>query len=62
MPEAEKSCGELKITPEMIEAGVLAYVKRDDVFETREEIVLRIFRDMIAAAKRAAPASPSSPE
>jgi hypothetical protein len=57
---SEKTECEIEITPEMIEAGVMAYVQRDDVFETQEEIVSRIFRAMVEA-KREGQASQSSP-
>lgn len=42
---------EIEITPEMIEAGVLAFVEHDDFFEGKEDAVRRVFRAMIAAKR-----------
>ena len=46
----------IEITPEMIEAGIMQYVSADDILETQEEIVTRIYRAM-ANARMGAPAS-----
>jgi hypothetical protein len=39
----------IEITPEMIEAGIRQYVRADEILETREEIVSRIFKAMECA-------------
>lgn len=37
---------EIEITPEMIEAGVLAFLRHDRRFEEPDEAVRRIYSDM----------------
>ena len=37
---------EVEVTPEMIEAGALEFAGRDEMFESFEEIVARIYRAM----------------
>ena len=48
-PEAK-----IEITPEMIEAGVCQYCSADDILETKEEIVRRVFLAMCRAKTMAA--------
>ena len=43
------STDEIEITPEMIEAGVVAYYASDRRFDTEDEIVTRIFKAMVRA-------------
>jgi hypothetical protein len=44
------STDEIEITPEMIEAGIEAYIDGEEYFEGRDDIVMRIFKKMIAAS------------
>ena len=39
---------EVIITPEMIEAGLLAYAKLDHRVQLAEELVIMIFREMLS--------------
>jgi hypothetical protein len=43
---------EIEITPEMIEAGVIAFCSFRSGMETSEEVVEEIFKKMISAKKR----------
>src|SRR6266540_2240451 len=43
---------EIEVTPEMIEAGALAWAKGDPEFDSPEAIAEKIFRAMIAAKPR----------
>jgi hypothetical protein len=44
---------EIEITPAMLEAGVLAWSQGDEEFYSPDEIVSRIFREMIEAKRLA---------
>lgn len=41
----------IEVTEEMIGAGMLAYSTHSPLFESSEELVERVFRDMIAKAR-----------
>ena len=56
--ETTKPECKFEITPAMIEAGIFAYVGADEVLETREEIVLRIYRAMRRAKKSGSASGP----
>ena len=42
---------EVEITPRMLKAGLSEYASRDEILETHEETVSRIFRAMILARR-----------
>lgn len=46
---------EIEITPKMIEAGALALSKYHPDYESREEAVIRIYREMTSAHSRRSP-------
>ena len=45
--ERQASADEIKITPEMVDAGLWAWIEADEAFETKEVTVKRIFRAML---------------
>lgn len=43
---ATRAIDEIEVTPEMIGAGIVALSKGDEAFESTEQIVIRIYREM----------------
>jgi hypothetical protein len=50
-----------QITSEMMEAGIREYVSADEVLETKEEIVSRIFAAMMRAKKAGSASAAATP-
>ena len=43
---------EIEITPEMIEAGALALSEHHIEYESREEAVIRVYREMLSVSSQ----------
>ena len=57
---AENSPDPIEITPEMIDAGLIAYYERNGDIESDEEIVARIFTAMTVAFTKEERAGPAA--
>jgi hypothetical protein len=56
-PGGESPGTEIEITPQMIQAGMGEYCRGDEVLETKEEIVAKLFRAMFKTMVLAFPNS-----
>ena len=49
-PSQKRQAGD-EVTPEMIEAGMAAWSKYDERFESPDEMIERVYREMVVRAK-----------
>ena len=51
MPEDSDSCGEIEVTPEMVEAGRMRLFDYSPDFDNEDDVVSAIFREMLRVSR-----------